>query len=106
MYDGLAWSCSHPQLHFEWVMAWRDMLPIHHYVNMLDKLFFPKMATGMMSVYLLSHLLLFVKVLVFASELILKWVFLHRQNNVWTIAETDPSKDNRSTIADKMEYGC
>jgi tuftelin-interacting protein 11 len=27
---------------FEWVMAWRDMLPAHHYATMLDQHFFPK----------------------------------------------------------------
>ncbi|KAL5481335.1 hypothetical protein EMCRGX_G021472 [Ephydatia muelleri] len=27
---------------FEWVMAWRDMISIHHYANLLDKHFFPK----------------------------------------------------------------
>ena len=27
---------------FEWVMAWRDMISIHHYASLLDKHFFPK----------------------------------------------------------------
>ena len=27
---------------FRWVMAWRDMIPIHHFVALLERHFFPK----------------------------------------------------------------
>jgi tuftelin-interacting protein 11 len=27
---------------FDWAMAWRDMLPAHHYASMLDQNFFPR----------------------------------------------------------------
>ena len=27
---------------FEWVMAWRDMIPAHHYATILEQHFFPK----------------------------------------------------------------
>ena len=27
---------------FRWVMAWRDMIPVHHFVALLEGHFFPK----------------------------------------------------------------
>ena len=35
----VVWSPAGP---FEWVMAWRDMIPAHHYATILDQHFFPK----------------------------------------------------------------